>query len=119
LTHGTVRCTQCGRPDALLRGLPDDVPPLLRGMPGVYVRCPVCRMAWWTTLSGLALWLPAGQRFWRRHPRLRTLPTREVEAEGSRALVTSFESVSDAARLDIIYAHDTYALMGIHGAPAE
>lgn len=111
----TVPCAQCGQPALLRRCLPDDAPSLVQGTPGMHVFCPACRITWWTTLSGLALWLPAGRRFWRRYPRIRLRPLREVEVAGRDAVVISFESMTDAAQLDVIYARDTYTLLGVHG----
>jgi hypothetical protein len=42
-----------------------------------------------------------------------------VEAAGRAALVTSFESVTDGARLDVVSARDTYEILSVHGAPDE
>jgi RNA polymerase sigma-70 factor (ECF subfamily) len=119
LAHGTVPCGSCGRPVLLRMGMPDYVPPALRHLRGTYLRCDRCGCAHDLTLAGLALWSPAGRRFWRAHPRLRTLPEREVEAAGRAALVTSFESVADAARLDVVSARDSYEILSVHGAPDE
>jgi hypothetical protein len=99
--------------------MPDYVPPTIRHLRGTYLRCDRCGCAHDLTLAGLALWSPAGRRFWRAHPRLRTLPEREVEAAGRAAVVTSFESVADAARLDVVSARDTYEILSVHGAPDE
>jgi hypothetical protein len=100
-------------------GMPDYVPPAMRHLRGMYVVCDGCGCANDVSLAGLALWSPAGRRFWRAHPRLRTLPEREVEAAGRAALVTSFESVADAARLDVVSARDTYEILSVHGTPDE
>jgi hypothetical protein len=43
------------------------------------------------------------------------LPEREIEADGRPALVTGFESIVDAARLDIVIARDSLRLLGVHG----
>jgi hypothetical protein len=85
----------------------------------MHLRCDRCGCAHDLTLAGLALWSPAGRCFWRAHLRLRTLPEREVEAAGRAALVTSFESVTDGARLDVVSARDTYEILSVHGAPDE
>jgi hypothetical protein len=42
-----------------------------------------------------------------------------VEAAGRAALVTSFESVTDGARLDIVSARDTYEILSVHAAPDD
>jgi RNA polymerase sigma factor (sigma-70 family) len=119
LTHGMVPCWRCGRPVPARMGMPDYVPPATRHLRGMYVVCDGCGCANDVSLAGLALWSPAGRRFWRAHPRQRTLPEREVEAAGRAALVTSFESVTDAARLDVVSARDTYEILSVHGAPDE
>jgi RNA polymerase sigma-70 factor (ECF subfamily) len=119
LAHGTVPCGACGRPVLLRMGMPDYVPLAIRHLRGMYLRCDRCSCAHDLTLAGLALWSPAGRRFWRAHPRLRTLPEREVEVAGRAALVTTFESVTGAARLEVVSARDTYEILSVHGAPDE
>jgi RNA polymerase sigma-70 factor (ECF subfamily) len=119
LAHGTVPCGICGRPVSARMGMPDYVPPAIRHLHGVYIACDSCGYANDLTLTGLALWSPEGRRFWRAHPRLRALPEREVESAGRAALVTSFESVVDAARLDVVSARDTYEILSVHGVSTE
>jgi RNA polymerase sigma factor (sigma-70 family) len=119
LAHGTIPCGTCGHPVPSRMGMPDYIPPAIRHLRGMYLSCDGCGCAHDLTLAGLALWSPEGRRFWRAHPRLRTLPEREVEAAGRDALVTSFESVTDGARLDVVSAHDTYEILSVHGAPDE
>jgi hypothetical protein len=51
------------------------------------------------------------------HPRIRTLPEREVEAAGVPALVTAFESMAGRARLEVVSARDSYAVLGIYDTP--
>jgi len=63
---------------------------------------------------GLVLALPEGLRFWRAHPRIRTLPERAVEAAGRNAIVTSFHSVADRAGLDVVSARDSFAVIGVY-----
>jgi RNA polymerase sigma-70 factor (ECF subfamily) len=119
LIHDTVPCRMCGRPVSARMGMPHYVPPAMRHLRGMYVACDGCGCASDLSLTGLALWSPAGRRFWRAHPRLRALPEREVEAAGRAVLVTSFESVVDAARLDVVSARDTYEILSVHGARDE
>jgi RNA polymerase sigma-70 factor (ECF subfamily) len=119
LPHGTVPCWRCGCPVFPRMGMPDYVPPAIQHLRGMYLRCDRCGCAHDLTLALLALWSPQGRRFWRAHPRLRTLPEREVEAAGRAAIVTSFESVADAARLDVVSARDTYEILSVHGVPDE
>jgi RNA polymerase sigma factor (sigma-70 family) len=117
LARGTIPCRRCGRPVPARMGMPHYVPPVMRHLRGMYIVCDGCGCASDVSLAGLALWSPAGRRFWRAHPRLRTLPEREVEVAGRAALVTSFESVANGARLDVVSARDTYEILSVHGVP--
>ncbi len=119
LTRRAIACPSCGRMTPMLRHLPAAplVPLSQQHRRGAYMYCPLCDTANWTTLPHLALSLPEGQRFWRTHPRIRTLPEREVEAQGRPAIITAFESVTDASTFVIVSDHETYAVLSIHGAP--
>ena len=113
LVDGSVTCMKCGRKAALQVGLPQDVPPSRREMHGVHVTC-VCQPSNFTTLTGLALYLPEGRRFWQEHPRIQTLPEREVEMDGRAALLISFESITEDARLDVVLSQDTFDVIRLH-----
>jgi hypothetical protein len=39
-----------------------------------------------------------------------------VEAQGYEAIVTTFESVSDATRLEVVARRNTFEVLEIHGA---
>ena len=78
---------------------------------GIHHQCVACNSGSWDMLEALVLALPQGQRFWREHPRIRALPQREVEAAGRAALVAGFESLSAAARFEVVVARDTYAVI--------
>lgn len=116
LTNGTAPCLKCHRPIRLRFGYLDDVPPILRGQRGVEMNCTRCGVSYKTQLTTLAISLPEGRRFWRAHPRIRTLPEREIEVDGNPALVVGFQSVSDTARFEVVYTRDRYQLLGIHNA---
>jgi hypothetical protein len=101
--HGAlVRCTHCER---LL-------PPVVEANEAWrYVRqvryllvtdCRACgtRNPIWLTV--LAFGLPEGQAFWRAHPRLRLLAERDVTFEGQPAFLVGFESMTSAARLEVL-----------------
>jgi RNA polymerase sigma factor (sigma-70 family) len=118
LGTGMVHCHRCGRPATLHRYLPDEIPLPWRNEFGVHFRCPCHEMPFDIALTGLTLWLPEGRRFWREHPRIRRLPTREVEAEGQPAIVISFESVTDSARFEVVSTRETFELLGVYGAPS-
>jgi RNA polymerase sigma-70 factor (ECF subfamily) len=113
LTSGVVPCLGCGQPTALSVVTPA-APRWLRDARGISHHCIACDSGSWDMLEGSVLALPQGQRFWREHPRIRALPQREVAAAGRAALVASFESMSTAARFEVIVARDTYAVISIH-----
>lgn len=103
-----VPCAACGR-----------VMPLRLGPHGsashyIDYSCLACGHAGGTSLNGLILTVPEGLRFWRAYPRLRKLPEREVETQGRPAIVTTFESVTAPARVDLVSARDTYETLGVH-----
>lgn len=59
-----------------------------------------------TTLSGQALSSPDGQRLWQEHPRIKMTSHHELEAGGEPAVLTSFASVTSAARLDVVLSRN-------------
>jgi hypothetical protein len=116
----SARCVSCGRAAPIYQDRGEDLPRECGpGGPHIhsYVWCPTCGAGLHATLPDRVLNLPEGQQFWREHPRLRLLPEREVEAAGGPALVTSFESITGGARLDVVTARDAFEIIGIHGAP--
>jgi RNA polymerase sigma factor (sigma-70 family) len=58
-----------------------------------------------------ALFTPEGRRFRHDHPRARAVGCREVEVEGTPALLTSFQSLTSRARLDVVLARDSFRLL--------
>lgn len=118
LVDGGAPCPACGRFARLHRVPPRTQPVEPRDRRGVHVWCEACALAWDLRFAELVLWLPEGRQFWRENPRIRHLPEREVEAEGRPALVTTFESVTGAARFTVVSAADTYEVLGVHRSPA-
>lgn len=117
LRERVAPCMKCGRPTPVRTRPPEDWPPAMRERRSVHVRCRSCGITPNESLAGLVLILPAGRDFWRRHPRMRHLPEREVEAGGRAAVVTTFESVTGLARLAVVSARDTYEVISIHPPP--
>jgi RNA polymerase sigma factor (sigma-70 family) len=112
-------CTNCGRPAQFRLSLHEDTPALVTDPHLVHVHCEGCGEETSSSFGGLMMNLPEVQRFWSEHRRIRTLlPQHEVEIAGHPALVTRFESVTDAARLDVVSRRDTLMVIHIHGAPA-
>ncbi len=123
LTAGSPPCERCGAATGVYRNVPNSAaaPPGFRGAEGICIYCPACAAVRYITLAGFALGRPELQRFWRAHPRLRALPTREVElGDGGRAaVVTGFRDVSAHARVDVVLARDTYEIIAIETHTAQ
>ncbi len=119
LDAGTSPCWNCGYPLCWRPGLPVATPQFLAEAPSLHVRCPKCNWTLDQTLPTRVLALPEAQRFCHEHPRIRSLPARRVEAAGREALVARFESMTDAASLEVVVTNDTFRVVGIHGAPDE
>jgi RNA polymerase sigma factor (sigma-70 family) len=115
---GAAPCDNCGRLLPLQPGPPPDTPSSLKARAAVHTSCHTCGLVTDLALGGFVLSLPEGRRFWREHPRMRALPEREIEAQGTSAVVTSFESVTESARLEVVAARDTFEIVGIHASPA-
>ena len=82
---------------------------------GVYQTCSDCQMYNWTSLEGLVLALPQGQRFVREHSRIHLLPEQSIEVDGSIAFVTRFESVTGQERFEVVTSSDRYKVLSING----
>jgi RNA polymerase sigma-70 factor (ECF subfamily) len=111
-----AECTHCGRPARLRLSLHEETSAMLENPHTVYVECEACGEVVCSSFGGLVASLPEVQRFWREQGRIRTLPGRGIDVAGGAALVTTFESVAGAARLDVVSARDTLGVIGIHGA---
>lgn len=101
-------CPDCGGPASVRLGIPDSHVPDQLLAQGVYIECPRCGPLDSATPYHLTIDTPQAIAFWRRHPRMRPLPIREIEYGGRSALLTGFESVGDSARVEIISARDTW-----------
>jgi hypothetical protein len=126
INTGSAPCICCGTPRPLLRLSPGEAPDGRCGSVyrrncgsaerhGIAFLCHTCEN-WSTTLSyGLVHRMPQTQQFLRAHPRVRTLPEREIEVDGQLALVTRLESVTDSAHLEVVTALDTHKILRIFG----
>jgi RNA polymerase sigma factor (sigma-70 family) len=116
--HGVVACAQCGQHRRLHLTLPAHLSEITRDHAsryGLSGHCPSCGWQDFCSPAGLLQSLPAAQRFWQAHPRMRLIfhePIREVA--GQRAWVASFESITDAAHLDVVLAQETLNLIDVH-----
>jgi RNA polymerase sigma factor (sigma-70 family) len=118
LRDGQATCLQCGTAGPLRLGLPREADSLPGRPHGVHFRCAGCGDLWWSTLSTMALCLPEGRAFWRKHRRIETLPEDELAGAGGAALVARLASVEGAERLDVVYTRETLQLIQVH-APAS
>jgi RNA polymerase sigma factor (sigma-70 family) len=107
-------CLACGRETCIRLGARDNVSPDDSNGYEVRVRCRACGWEMNDSLGSLVMILPEAQRFWHAHPRLRTLPTCEIEVTDTPALVTRLRSVTGEAGLDVISVRDTFAIIGVY-----
>ena len=112
-----VPCLFCGHPTSLRDGLPIDVPTILHQIQPLYMTCERCGETTSTGHAVIGLCMPEGQRFWKAHPRIRLQSATEVDSAGSRAIVSSFASLTDSARFDVVTTRDTIEVIGVHTYP--
>jgi hypothetical protein len=114
-------CLRCGKmvPFQILSSIRDAEPLDFQGLyldlPGLYQRCHDCQLYNWTTIAGLIHSHPAGQEFIRQHPRSHALPIQQIETAGRLAYVAHFESLTDNARLEAVFACDNMQLLSVNG----
>jgi RNA polymerase sigma-70 factor (ECF subfamily) len=116
-TGRAVSCLICGHPAQMQDRRPSDAPEMLPQINPLYVTCERCGETTSTAHAAIALCLPEGQRFWKAHPKMRLQPTADVEAAGSNAIVTSFASLTDSARFDVVTTRNTIEVIGVHSLP--
>jgi RNA polymerase sigma factor (sigma-70 family) len=111
LASPTIACTNCDATATVIRTVS---PTASRAQVGMYVRCDRCGTICSSSLTSLVMALPEVSAFRRAHSRVRTLPLRELEADGQPAVLMTIESVNSPARLDILSSRDTFSVLGIH-----
>jgi RNA polymerase sigma-70 factor (ECF subfamily) len=121
LRSGVVACRRCASPAALTieQNEENSKADAITSMRALVVTCGHCGLRNAQSHAGLILASAEGQAFWRAHPRIRLLPEREVETQGRAALVTSFASVADVARFEVISACETYDVLGVYRSDAS
>lgn len=117
--QGVVPCSVCGKPAHATICPSQDIPQEFyqRGghsSHGVYIICPNCHAEEINPLSHLTLDTPQAWQFWREHPRMLWLPEREIEYGGQPALLSSFQSTTDSALLDVVFQRETLQVLGAH-----
>ncbi len=110
-----ARCELCGRPAQARICMPLECSQM-GGLNyhGVYIFCPACQYEDLNTLPHLTLDTPEAQQFWRKYPRIRWLPGGEIEYNGQPSLVSSFQSTTRSAQIDVIFQRDALKVLGIH-----
>lgn len=112
-------CLACGRHLPLERWSPDRPLAMDTAHPhGIRLLCRACGSESSASLWHLMLDMPETQRFWRRHPRIEAMPVREIERDGTLALVSGFAS-TDGARLEVVSARDTLDVLHIDGSASR
>jgi len=112
-----VSCLFCHHPTQLRDGLPINAPEVLYKIHPLYVTCENCGETTSTAHAVIALCLPEGQRFWKEHPKMRLQSIAEIDSAGSSAIVSSFASLLDSARFDVVTTRDTIEVIGVHTYP--
>ena len=108
IAERTAVCPECGGPAEVRMGNPAEMGPHPLLAHAISLHCPRCGDLDSATPHHLTIDTPQAIAFWRRHPRMRTLPIREIEYAGRSALLTGFESVGESARVEIISARDSW-----------
>jgi Sigma-70, region 4 len=115
LSNHAVVCARCNYPVPVQPEMLTDVLPAMRGSLGLRVKCARCGSTSSITHRGLVRCLPEVRRFWQEHPRIASLPEREIEAAGRPAIVTGFRSVRDGEQMDVVSLRDSFEVISISG----
>jgi RNA polymerase sigma-70 factor (ECF subfamily) len=111
-------CDACGRTNTLVPTLPQQVTPRLRREPGLHIMCSGCKRLSWLSLRSFAQTIPEAREFWKLHPKMYSLPIRELEANGRPAYMVSFRGVNDGAEMDVIMDRETFRVLAVHESHA-
>jgi RNA polymerase sigma factor (sigma-70 family) len=78
------------------------------------IYCPHCTEDFFhATLSRYQMGCPRFQEFWRRHPRLRRRPERELLFQGTPAIEVSYESIPQSATLTLLCRADDLSILKV------
>lgn len=108
LARGGIPCERCGLLMPIRFGFPDGTTSPYPTRRGMYVCCERCNSNSNGSLRMFVQSSPEVRAFWERHPRMRTLPERELEVGGVPAVLLSFQSVTDPAHIDVVVADETF-----------
>jgi RNA polymerase sigma factor (sigma-70 family) len=118
---GQATCTSIYR----LQDIPprhfQDIPPgtlregllSLLGPYGIHILCSSCQYDESNSLSHLILDRYEVQHFWRKHSRMQWLPAQEIEYHNQPAILSSFQSPGEQARIDVISQRETLKVLNV------
>ena len=117
---GVPATCDCGARITFHRWPADDAPPRgpHRAPFGIFGVCPNCGLVDTSTAWHLALDTPEAQQFWRRNPRMRSLPMTQVERDNRPAIITGFAAADGGATLQIVSDAVTYTILRVEARGA-
>ncbi len=94
-------CPRCGHAaEAMISDAPES--------PGMGIGCPRCdAVTFYIHPTGLLYHSEEAQSFWRRFPRMRNQPTRDIVCENRPAILTAFADRITAARIEMVFDSET------------
>ena len=114
LKTGTTACLACGKPVEVILARDQHAREPSSRFDQIILHCHVCGWASNKSTHGLVVGSQEAQRFWRNHPRLKTLPLQDIEVQGSLALLTRLQSVTDSAQMTLITRRDTMEILQVY-----
>jgi RNA polymerase sigma factor (sigma-70 family) len=80
---------------------------------GIHIFCSSCHYDESNPLSHLILDTFEVQHFWRKHSRMQWLPPQEIEYDDQPAILSSFQSPGEQARIDVISQRATLKVLNV------
>jgi RNA polymerase sigma factor (sigma-70 family) len=114
--HGATLCPNCCERVPIRHGVSPVPPPGRGNHEDIYLSCPGCGWLDSETWHSLTWSIPEVRRFWRENPRMRFMPEHPMEFAGHPAVLSGFESVTGAARIEVVTLRDTCEVVSITGA---
>jgi RNA polymerase sigma factor (sigma-70 family) len=105
--RGQMRCIGCGTVLPVSSARPAHLKPVR--FAGFHIHCDNCLKIHVLLPTAFAFCSPQYQEFWRQNPRLRFLPIREIP--GTSSFLLTAESVTDCARLEMVFHAETYQII--------
>ncbi|HET8911408.1 MAG TPA: hypothetical protein VFN23_08105, partial [Ktedonobacteraceae bacterium] len=117
LREGSVSCVECGHIIDLRFGMPENCSTWMRQRKSwiICLFCEHCHSRCHTTLDSLSFSLPEVKEFRRKYPRIRTLPLHYIQFEGANAMLTTYESVTNNSRIEVISSLESFEALKIAG----